>query len=462
MNQNILIDTDSYKASHWLQYPPGTIGLFNYMESRGGKYDRTVWFGLQYLLQEYLSKPITVAQVQEAETFFKVHGLPFNTADWMRIATELGGKIPLRIKAVPEGMVVPTHMPLLTAESTHPDFFWVVGWFETMLMRMWYPVTVATQSWHLRKTIEKYLAETSDNTDGLPFKLHDFGSRGVSSRESAAIGGAAHLVNFQGSDTVVGVVLANETYNAGMAGFSIPAAEHSTITSWGKDREVDAYANMIAQFSKPGSIYAVVSDSYNIWKAIDHLWGEKLRDQVIKSGGVLVVRPDSGDPVVTVNNALVHLDMKFGSKVNSKGYKVLNYVRVIQGDGLNEATIEAIMKSAKIAGYSVDNIAFGMGGALLQQVNRDTQKFAFKCSAVHTRIDFGEFVSGFEWKDVFKDPVDDHGKKSKAGRIGTKVVDGKFVVCADNDPENILQTRFENGVITGTIDFKTVRENARK
>ena len=202
---NIILMTDSYKASHFLQYPPGTKGMFSYLESRGGVYDRTVFFGLQYLIKRYLSRPVTHADVDEAKVFFAAHGTPFPEAGWRRIVDEHLGLLPVRIKAVTEGAVVPTHNALLTVESLDPECFWIVTWIEAFIMRLWYPITVATQSWHMRRTIRKYLQETG-GVEGLNFKLHDFGARGVSSGESAAIGGAAHLAaGWQGSDTVEGV-----------------------------------------------------------------------------------------------------------------------------------------------------------------------------------------------------------------------------------------------------------------
>lgn len=406
---NLLLNTDSYKASHWLQYPPGTDATFFYVESRGGVYDRTVFFGLQAILKEYLAKPVTHADIDEARDLFAAHGEPFNEAGWRYIVDRHGGLMPIRIRAVPEGTVVPTHQALVTIESTDPQAYWVPSYLETLLLRLWYPVTVATISWHAKQTIRQFLERTSDDPQGqLPFKLHDFGARGVSSTESAALGGAAHLVNFLGTDTVSGLLLAKRYYHEPMAGYSIPAAEHSTITSWGREREVDAYRNMLEQFARPGAIVAVVSDSYDIFHAIREHWGKTLREQVIASGATLVVRPDSGDPVDVVHQCLTLLDEAFGHTVNGKGYKVLNHVRVIQGDGINPTSIRAILERATSYGYATDNLAFGMGGALLQRLDRDTQKFALKCSAAR--------VDG-EWIDVYKDPVTDKGKSSKRGRM---------------------------------------------
>ncbi len=462
---NLIIDTDSYKSSHWLQYPPGATNLFNYLESRGGQFKKTVFFGLQYILKEYLSKPVTVYDVMEAQSFFMAHGVPFNATGWLGIVEDHGGFIPMRIKAVPEGTVMPTGVPLLTCEATDSKYFWVVGWFETMIMRLWYPITVATLSWHVKQDIKAYLNDTADDLSGLPFKLHDFGSRGVSSRESAAVGGAAHLVNFMGSDTVVGVAMANNYYDAGMAGFSIPAAEHSTITSWGRENETAAYDNMLTQFAKPGAVVAVVSDSYDIWNATNRIWGETLRQKVIDSGAVVVIRPDSGEPVTVVNKLLYMLEGRFGSKPNKKNYRVLNNVRIIQGDGLNPYTITQILESAKRAGFSADNIAFGMGGGLLQNMNRDTLKFAYKCSAIQVEVQqSGEHftVSGREWNDVYKDPVDDHGKVSKRGRIGTARAGNDFAVCDEDSKYNILQPVFEDGKLLAETTFAEVRKRSEE
>jgi len=406
---NLLLNTDSYKASHWLQYPPGTDATFFYVESRGGTYDRTLFFGLQAILKETLAKPITHADVDEARDLFAAHGEPFNEAGWRHVVDRHRGLLPIRIRAVPEGTVVPTHNALMTIESTDPMAYWVPSYLETMLLRIWYPVTVATISWHAKQTIRQFLERTSDDPEGqLPFKLHDFGSRGVSSVESAAIGGAAHLVNFMGTDTVSALCLARAHYHEPMAGYSIPAAEHSTITAWGRENEVEAYRNMLRQFAKPGSIVAVVSDSYDIFHAIREHWGRTLKDEVIRSGATVVIRPDSGDPVAVVHQCLELLDEAFGHTVNAKGFKVINHVRVIQGDGINPTSIRAILERVTSAGYATDNVTFGMGGALLQQLNRDTQKFALKCSAAR--------ING-EWIDVYKDPVTDKGKQSKRGRM---------------------------------------------
>lgn len=459
MENNIIYSTDSYKASHWLQYPPNTTSMFSYVESRGGVFDKTTFFGLQYYLRKYLSLGVSHEQVVRAKHFFHAHGLPFNEEGWTYIATTLKGKIPVRIRAVPEGAVVPNSNALVTVESTDPKVFWIVSWLETAILRaVWYPTTVCTLSWHMKQIIKKYMDDTACcPTTDIMFKLHDFGSRGVSSSESAAIGGAAHLVNFMGSDNVEGILLANDYYLCAMAGFSIPAMEHSSVTSWGEKNEVDSYRNMLKHFGKPGALVACVSDSYNIYNACEHLWGEQLKAELLKSGAIVVIRPDSGEPSEVVIKVMAILDSKFGHTVNSKGYRVLNNVRVIQGDGINVQYIPILLEAVKKAGYSIENLAMGMGGGLLQQINRDTQKFAYKCSSVT--------VDGKD-RDVFKNPVTDTGKSSKKGRLTLHRDNGVYKTCQlGSKPvlgyeSDALETVFENGKILKEYTLEQVRANA--
>jgi nicotinamide phosphoribosyltransferase len=449
---NIILNSDSYKYSQFSQYPPNTTGIYSYIESRGGKYDETVFFGLQAFIKEYLTAPITQDMIDEAELIITAHGEPFNRAGWEYILNVHAGYLPVRIRAVPEGTVVPVKNVLATIENTDPACYWLTSFLETALLRaIWYPTTVATNSREIKKLILDALEKTGDPTT-IDFKLHDFGARGVSSLESAGIGGAAHLVNFMGTDTVEALLFARRYYNADMAGFSIPAMEHSTVTSWGREDEVASYRNMIKQNAKPGGLVACVSDSYDIFKACE-LWGTELKQDVLDSGATVVIRPDSGDPATVVNECLAILDKNFGHTINKKGLKVLNNVRVLQGDGITYQTIRSIIFTITMSGYSVDNVAFGQGGALLQIVNRDDQKFAMKASAA--------LING-EWVDVFKDPITDQGKRSKKGRV-TLYKDGQgnfFSDVIDKDYPDELVTVFENGKIVKEYTFDEVRVNA--
>ncbi|XP_078596651.1 nicotinamide phosphoribosyltransferase-like [Branchiostoma floridae x Branchiostoma japonicum] len=456
---NVLLITDSYKVTHHMQYPPETTTIFSYFESRGGKFKETVFFGLQYLIKRWLvGQVVTREKIAEAKDIYKKHfGQDvFNEEGWNYIVEHHGGKLPLLIKAVPEGTVVPVKNVLFTVENTDPKCFWLTNWFETLLVQVWYPMTVATNSREQKKIIASFLHETADNMDGLPFKLHDFGFRGVSAVEAAAIGGAAHLVNFMGTDTIASLVMARKYYGADMAGFSIPAAEHSTITAWGKNGELEAFKNMLSRF--PKGLVACVSDSYDIWNACENLWGKELKNMIVKRGesnSTLVVRPDSGEPADVVVKVLTILGKAFGTQKNSKGYKVLPpYLRIIQGDGISYETLTGILERMKKLEWSADNIAFGSGGALLQKLNRDTQKCAFKCSFA--------VVNG-EGVDVFKQPITDPGKKSKKGRLTLELQNGKFVTVQEGqgDPEkDLLIPVFKDGQLLKDYSWEEVRGRA--
>jgi nicotinamide phosphoribosyltransferase len=459
MTNNIILNTDSYKASHFKQYPPGTEYVSSYIESRGGKYDETVFFGLQHFVKEVLTKPFTKEDIDEAEDVFTAHGVPFNRAGWEHIFEKHGGYLPLRIDAVPEGTVMANKNVMAQIVNTDPAVPWLTSYMETAILRaIWYPTTVATVSRECKKTIGSFLDETADNLQSLPFKLHDFGARGVSSQDSAAVGGMAHLVNFQGTDTVAALAGARRSYGERMAGYSIPAAEHSTITAWGRDGETAAYRNMLKQFGGEGKIVAVVSDSYDLWNAIDHIWGEELRDEVVGMGGTLVVRPDSGNPVEVVPKTITKLMKKFGFEINDKGYRVLPpFVRVIQGDGVSPETIQSILFTMKLERLSAENIAFGMGGELLQKVNRDTLKFAMKASAI--------CING-QWSDVYKDPATDPGKASKKGRLALiEGADGKGFQTVREEAlaqgqKNLLEPVFANGKLLRDQTLVDIRVRA--
>lgn len=452
---NLILATDSYKVSHWKQYPPGTSGVFSFFESRGGEFPETVFFGLQYYLKRYLEGVrVEENDIHEAQRFFSAHfgsDSFFHKNGWRRIIREHGGKIPVRIRAVPEGTVVPTGNVLMTVESTDPEIPWITNYLETLLSQVWYPTTVATLSRAMKHTVLESLEKTG-NPSLIDFKLHDFGYRGSTSVESAALGAAAHLVNFKGTDTLAGPLLLARYYDAPMSGFSIPAAEHSTITSWQREREIDAYRTMLETF--PNGVVAVVSDSYDIYRACKELWGRALKEKVLSREGTLVIRPDSGNPPEVVVRVLDILGDAFGFTRNAKGYKVLDpHVRVIQGDGIDRHSLPSVISAVEKAGWSIDNIAFGSGGGLLQSVNRDTQRFAFKCSAVE--------VNG-TWRSVYKDPITDPGKRSKEGRL-TLIRDNGFLktVCEDmSGAPNILDEVFTDGRVLRTESFGTIRERA--
>ncbi|KAL5484004.1 hypothetical protein EMCRGX_G020430 [Ephydatia muelleri] len=366
-NENLLLVTDSYKVTHHRQYPPGTETVYSYFESRGGKFPEVVFFGLQYIIKRWLvGQVVTKEKIEEAKAFSDAHLGPglFNYAGWMHILEKHGGRLPIRIKAVPEGLVIPYKNVLVTVENTDPKCYWLTNYLETLLVQVWYPCTVATNSRAQKTVIAEYLNDTAGSLAGLPFKLHDFGFRGSTSVESAAIGGVAHLVNFKGTDNIAAIILARDYYGCKMAGFSVPAAEHSTITSWTKANEEDAYKNMLSQF--PNGTVACVSDSYDVLNACEHIWGghlkEMVRERGLRGAGPLVIRPDSGDPATIVVQVLDVLGSKFGYETNSKGFKVLPpYIRILQGDGVSYESLKDILSNSKEHGWSAENVSFGSG-----------------------------------------------------------------------------------------------------
>lgn len=463
LNSNIILDTDGYKASHYLQTPPGIKNVSSYIEAReGGEFDEVVFFGLQAHIKRYLTTPITKYDIDEADGIFSAYGTPFNRAGWEHILNVHGGMLPLVINALPEGMVVPCGTPLVQMEATDDACEWLISPMETSLLRaVWYPVTVCTYSYQVKKMMKSYLDDTSDVGDEvLPFMLHDFGARGASSYETSAIGGAAHLVNFLGTDTVAALPFLRDFYAAPAAGFSVPASEHSTMTAWGEDNEAAAYENMIDQFDCEGGIVSIVSDSYDLYNAIDNIYGGVLKDKILNMKGRLVIRPDSGDPVDVSCKSIEKLYKIFGGTINSKGYKVLNdKVRVLWGDGVNMAGIERILEALKTLKFSAENIIFGMGGGLLQDHTRDKGRFAQKCNAIMTQDDL--------WMDVYKRPKTDTSKASKAGRQVVLCKDGVWSsekVNAANIFDNRLEQVYyaQNGifVLGNTQTLTQIRKRA--
>lgn len=455
---NILLMTDSYKVSHHKFYPQGIQKVSSYLEAREGNvaFPYTIFFGLQYYLKRLEGVQVTTEKIAEAESLFQAHfgrSDVFNRAGWEYIRDTHGGKLPVTIRAVPEGLKTPIGIVLMTIENTDPHCTWLVNYLETFLMKVWYPITVATQSHFIRGKILENLQVTGDVT-GINFKAHDFGYRGVSSEETACLGGAAHLVSFMGTDTFGAIQLLRKVYGADMPGFSIPATEHSIICSFGgEENEIEAFTHVLKSY--PEGLVACVSDTFNIYQACE-TFGTTLKPLVMGRNGTTILRPDSGNYFEVVPKCLDILWKHFGGTVNEKGYKVLDsHVRLIQGDGMDKDSIPALYERLKELGWSGDNLAVGSGGGLLQKMNRDTLRFAIKASAV--------LVNG-EWRDVQKNPITDTTKKSKAGRWSTfkrgdEIVSAPMTLTRPGF-EDIMATVFEDGVVLKTYDLQEIKKNA--
>lgn len=471
MTKNLLLLTDVYKLNHMLMYTPGTTKVYSYLCARSSKnFDKTVFFGLQYYLKEYLSQPITE---DNAQVFFQTYKdilgpVPVDVIHKINSLVKLG-YLPIEIKAVQEGDILPVKNVLMTITNTHPDFYWVVGFVESLLLKLWYPITVATGCYAYREVVENAFAETVDADLHFlkDFTVHDFGYRGDTSEEGAAISGAAHLLSFKGSDTIPALPFVKNYYGSNgkdvMA--SVPASEHSVMCSFGRDGELDAYKNILKLF--PTGLVSIVSDTYDIWNVLTN-FAEILKDDILARDGKVVFRPDSGNPELIIcgdpsapEGSPAHkgcvrlLDEMFGHSINSKGYKVLNpKVGLIYGDGMYLDRYKRTLARLKDMGYAASNLVIGVGG-ILRNHTRDTLGFAIKATYVE--------VSG-EHRDIEKDPVTDPGKKSHKGLLALYKDEAgnlytKDQCSLDEEGTGYLQPVFRNGRILRTCSFNTVRQN---
>lgn len=430
-------DTDSYKYSHPEQLPESLRYASSYGEARSdSEYRVSVFNGLQAQTVNMVNNPLTVGEVEEARDIAVAHSGEFPFEAMMRIATVHKGLPPVTIQALPEGTVVPNRIPYYQVTNHDSSMPWLGQFMEDQLLRaVWYPTAVATLGWHIKQDMREFLERTCDNPEeAIKFMLHDFGARGASSVETAARGGFAHLINFYGTDTIPALYAAKRLYNSTNVAWSIPAMEHFTVTAWGRENEALAYANMIDKFGGEGKKYACVSDAYDIFNAVDNIWGKQLKAKVLEKGGTAVIRPDSGDPTSIVLYCLKSLAKSYGYTTNSKGFAVLHpSVRIIQGDGVNRDSIISILRAMELNGFSAENVAFGMGGALLQATNRDVLGHAQKASAI---------TSGHTgWIGIAKDPVTARQKVSKKGRLAVVKSEENLFECIQ---ENALTVRQVN------------------
>ena len=472
-------DTDSYKFTHQPLYPKDATNAQSYISSRGGPFKKILWAGMQLIIKDIFLKQLTYNQIANLVEFGKAH---FGDDDYMvhveralkKVVNEHSGWLPLRICAVPEGMLVPPHIALATVELTVDDHDLVTlpSYFEAVLQRVWDCTTVATKSWYMRQDILEALMQTCDNAeDYINFMLHDFGSRACGASQEAAYAGLGHLIPFRGSDTTVAIMAANLAYHCKMAGFNIPASEHSTTTSHGVGNEIQLVEQMFEYFAKPNRTFATVIDSENWIKFIREI-APKFVERLIASGATWVFRPDSGNPVTTPLQVLRELDKVFGHTVNSKGFKKLNNVKCIQGDGITHVELKQILAALIADGWCISNMAFGMGGGLLRKHDRDLIKFSMKGCSIKR--------NGY-WFDSYKNPAvfdDDWNvldvesfKKSQAGHLITiyRDKDEDWKTIRDTDmhlyiPQgyrNVMEVVFENGYLLRDMTFDEVRKNAK-
>lgn len=465
---SLIARMDSYKYSHPFAYPDGVddrpriTGMSSYGSARIDKRETTVPLGMQLFGKRYLTQRITQANVDAAEAFTEAHfgRKLFARADWEKVVNVYNGALPLIIRATPEGLPIPGGLPMYNVTCLDDDLWWMSAGFETMIQRaIWYPTTIATMDFEIKKEIKRYYDISCDDYSLLPFSLHDFGGRGVTCAEQAEIGGFAHTANFMGSDTVEGILTSNFYYKNAMSAFSVYATEHSIECAWGGGTD-DAIAYIKHQINKAKAlglpIVSIVLDGYDVYREAE-LCCTVLADFIKASGVKVVFRPDSGDMMEVVPRILALQEKAFGFTMTSKGYKAINYVGVIQGDGVDHLAIKTLLGNVVIGrGYAASCVIFGSGGALLQKVNRDTMKFAQKASAI--------LVDG-EWKGIAKNPVTDSGKKSKEGVLTTvrSKMTGEFMAARldqgplDSEWEDVMQLVYYKGDLYNEVTLDEIR-----
>jgi nicotinamide phosphoribosyltransferase len=427
MDNNILLMADYYKHTHHLLWPEKTEYVHSYIESRGTPSQDVLFFGLQGLLKQYLLRPdignepfgLNKAQSLINSGFGKWY---FNMEGWGHIYTEHKNKLPIHIRALPEGSIVPRGTPLITIENTDSKCWWLPQYLETMLDRLWYPTTVATRSMEAKRIIKEFC--DISGCEVSPFHLLDFGARGATCHEAAAIGGASHLLNFQGTDNIEGVKYLMDYYNAPVSGFSVMASEHSVTMAYGRKGELDAYKRFFAA-CPPEATISIVIDTYDDMRALRELFDSpELRDTILTRPGTTVFRPDSGNIHTKPLEVMKELWRMFGGSMHGHchTYARLNpKIKVLQGDGISDlGSLREICKSITDNKFCMSNIMLGMGAGLLQNCTRSTYDIVMKASEV--TID-GNVTP------VQKAPKSDPFKNSKSGRF--------------NDPR--LETVFLNG-----------------
>lgn len=459
MIENICLNTDSYKVTHHYFYPKNTQKIYSYMESRtGAEFNKTIFYGLQYVLKKHLAgRVVTEDKVFEAEKIISQHigEDVFNVDDWLYIANELDGKLPVEIKAVAEGTPVDVSNVLMTIENTDERCFWLPNYLEPLLLQVWYPSTVATLSAEVKKLFNHYLKQTGCDVSNAENMLQDCGFRGSTCLEASMIGGSAHLLNFTKTATVPSLVIPQQYYNEdGVCAYAIQATEHSVMTSLSKEGEISQAINVIR--SSKGGTLAIVIDSFNyrnfLEQAVDSdtKFNREIRKYISRENNKILFRPDSGNPVDIVIESLNILSKGFKTYENTKGFKKFeDRIGLVWNDGLNYHTLRDVLSAMTDNSWATDNVLFGMGAGLHTLINRDTQRSAFKCSA--------QYRNG-QWHNVSKEPLD-NTKKSKSGRFKLIKENNVFkTVPIDYEGRDELRCVFRNGEVLIEDTFSDIRK----
>lgn len=432
---------DFYKVGHRVQYPKGTNRVVSNFTPRSSKHaselvkqaNGIVFFGLQYLMKHYLQnawhddffgQPKDAVLKQYRRRMFNAIGN--DRVDHLAALHDLG-YLPIEIKALPEGTLVPIGTPCLSIHNTQDEFYWLTNYLETILSSyLWMPCTSATTARVYRKILEDACKTTGGDLAGVDYQAHDFSFRGMPGPEAAALSGAAHLLFFRGTDTIPAIDLLEEYYETDaeeeLVGCSVPATEHSVMSMGGKDiGELDTFRRLITK-TYPNGIISIVSDTWDFWQVIN-TYSRLLKAEIMGREGKVVFRPDSGDPVKIIcgdpdadpgscqyRGAVEVLHSIFGGEYTTSFHQTLDpHVGLIYGDSITPARAQEICERLRDKGFASSNVVFGVGSYTYQHVTRDTWGFAMKAT-------YGE-VDG-QGRDIYKDPVTDDGvKKSHRGLL---------------------------------------------
>lgn len=477
---------DFYKVSHKNQYPKGTETVYSTWTARTSRLENmneVVAFGFQAFIKEYLidyfnEHFFSRTREEVAAEYRRVlqYALGVQSPDATHIE-ELHdlGYMPIRIKAIKEGTLVPVKVPMLTIENTKPEFFWLTNYLETLMScQLWMPATSATLAFEYRKILEKYGRETNGDTSGVPFQGHDFSMRGMSSLEAAKGSGGGHLLSFTGTDTIPAILYLEDYYGANMekelVGTSIPATEHSVMCAHGKD-EMASYKYLINEVY-PSGFVSIVSDTWDLWSVLNVVI-RGLKEDILARDGRVVIRPDSGDPVKIIcgdpesdnefsrKGVIEILWEIFGGTMTKKGYKQLDsHIGAIYGDAITLGRCREICEKLAAKGFASTNMVYGIGSYTYQYNTRDTFGFALKSTFT--------IVNGEERK-IYKDPVTDSGnfKKSQTGLVLVTEEDGR-IDYIDNlsvaeyqskEAADLLETVFEDGKLLRDQTLAEIRAN---
>ena len=442
---NPLLMTDGYKTSHRLMYPKATNLVYSNYTCRSIKYmpencKDIVVFGTQYVFQyihelfeENFFKQDKESVCQEAKEYLSAYlGTDYEVSHFIDLHDL--GYLPISVKALEEGTIVKAGIPLFTIKNTHPEFFWVTNFLETLISTLiWKPVHSASLAYGFKKILNKYAEETGVDPSFIPFQGHDFSFRGMQSPEAAISSGLGFLTSFSGTDTLPVLQAAKHFYNSENVGFSVPASEHSVMCSHGKEGEIDTLKYLMNQY--PTGILSVVSDTWDLWKLITE-YLPQLKEEILSRDGKLVIRPDSGDPVDIICGTQIFEDADhyndyelsgesilsseekgviellwdvFGGTINDKGYKVLDsHIGLIYGDSITPERAIQIAERLKAKGFA-NQVVYGVGSYSLGYATRDSQGGAVKSTYVEVNC---------EPRPIFKDPITDDGtKKSSKGLL---------------------------------------------